>query len=232
VRSWIRIGQNVVLAWHVAQLSLRENGGHLPEARCDEFRGPHSYLSVPLSDAAIARRVLAGDTEAYAMLVERYYQRCARYAVRVIGNREDAEEAVQDTLLRAFRSLHRYEERGQFASWLFRILANQCRSAVARVARRERKFPDLYADDALPVDVGPNVDNETLALHDSSGDRLDAALAQLPADQREALALRFGESLRYEEISAITGAGVSALKMRVSRATARLRALLMEVHHV
>ena len=187
---------------------------------------------MPLSDAAIAGRVLAGDTEAFAVLVERYYERCARYAVRVIGNREDAEEAVQDTLLRAFRSLHRYEERGQFASWLFRILANQCRSTVARVARRERKFPDLYADDARPVDVGPNGDGETLALHDSSGERLDTALAQLPPDQREALALRFGESLSYEDMSAITGAGVSALKMRVSRATARLRVLLMEVHHV
>jgi len=232
VRSWIRIGQNVATARHVAQLSLRENDGHLPGAQCDEFRGPHSYLSVPLSDAAIAGRVLAGDTEAFAVLVERYYERCARYAVRVIGNREDAEEAVQDTLLRAFRSLHRYEERGQFASWLFRILANQCRSTVARVARRERKFPDLYADDALPVDVGPNGDGETLALHDSSGERLDTALAQLPPDQREALALRFGESLSYEDMSAITGAGVSALKMRVSRATARLRVLLMEVHHV
>ena len=187
---------------------------------------------MPLSDAVIARRVLAGDTEAYALLVERYYQRCARYAVRVIGNREDAEEAVQDTLVRAFRSLHRYEERGQFASWLFRILANQCRSAVARVARRERKCPDLYADDALRVEVGPDGDGETPSFNGAPGDRLDAALGQLPPDQREALALRFGESLSYEDMSAITGAGVSALKMRVSRATARLRALLTEVHHV
>ena len=196
------------------------------------FADPLVILSVPLSDAAIARRVLAGDTEAYALLVERYYQRCARYAARVIGNREDAVVAVQDTHVRAFRSLHRYEERGQFASWLFRILTNQCRSAVARVARRERKFPDLYADDALQVEVERNGDGETLAIHGSSGDRLAAALGQLPRDQREALALRFGESLTYEDMSVITGAGVSALKMRVSRATARLRALLTEVHHV
>jgi RNA polymerase sigma-70 factor (ECF subfamily) len=187
---------------------------------------------VPLSDAAAVRRVLAGDTKAYAVLVERYYQRCARYAVRVIGNREDAEEAVQDTLLRAFRSLHRYEERGQFTAWLFRILANQCRSAIARMARRERDFPDVYGDEALPVAALPNGDGDTPATHSSTADRLDAALARLPADQREALALRFGESLSYEDMSAITGASVSALKMRVSRATARLRALLMEVHHV
>lgn len=184
------------------------------------------------SDAAIVRRVLAGETPAYAVLVERYYQRCARYAVRVVGNREDAEEAVQDTLLRAFRSLHRYEERGQFASWLFRILANQCRSAVVRAARRELKFPDVYHDDAAPACAAPDGNGDTLGSHDSPADRLDAALADLPPDQREALALRFGESLSYEEMSLITGAGVSALKMRVSRATARLRELLTEVHHV
>ena len=217
--------ENVASARRAAQLYLRGLG-------CDQFRGSDSYLNVTLSDAAVVRHVLAGDTEAYAILVERYYQRCARYAVHVIGNREDAEEAVQDTLLRAFRSLDRYEERGQFTSWLFRILANQCRSAVARVARREREFPDVYGDDVLPLEVGPNGESETVAIHNSTGDRLDAALAQLPADQREALALRFGESLSYEDMSAITGAGVSALKMRVSRATARLRALLEEVHHV
>ena len=183
-----------------------------------------------MPDSSIVRRVLAGDTEAYAILVERYYQRCVRYALRVVGNREDAEEAVQDALLRAYRSLDRYEERGQFASWLFHILANQCRSAVVRVARREQKFPDLF-DGAEAAE--PNVEHITVAAHDASpAERLDAALAMLPAEQREALALRFGESLRYEDMAAITGASVSALKMRVSRATARLRALLTEVTYV
>jgi RNA polymerase sigma-70 factor (ECF subfamily) len=201
-------------------------------ARCDEFRGPYSYLSVPLSDAAIVRQVLAGDSEAYAVLVERYYQRCARYAVRVVGNREDAEEAVQDTLLRAFCSIHRYEERGRFASWLFQILANQCRSVVARAARREWKFPDVYEDDVLSGTIEPNDGDAAAAIAEPPEDRLGVALAQLPPEQREALALRFGESLSYEDMSAITGAGVSALKMRVSRATARLRVLLEEVHHV
>jgi RNA polymerase sigma-70 factor (ECF subfamily) len=164
--------------------------------------------------------------------VERYYQRCVRYAVRVVGNREDAEEAVQDAFLRAFRSLHLYEERGRFASWLFRILANQCRSAIVRIASRERKFPDVYTDEALPAADEPNGANGIPASEDLAGDRLADALNRLPAEQREALALRFGESLSYEDMSAITGVGVSALKMRVSRGTMRLRALLTEIHHV
>ena len=197
---------------------------------CDEFSGPYSYPRVTVPDSSIVRRVLAGDTEAYAILVERYYQRCVRYALRVVGNREDAEEAVQDAMLRAYRSLDRYEERGQFASWLFHILANQCRSAVARAARREQKFPDLF-DGAEPVE--PNGEHAVSGVGDASpAERLDAALAMLPAEQREALALRFGESLRYEDMATITGASVSALKMRVSRATARLRALLTEVTYV
>jgi RNA polymerase sigma-70 factor (ECF subfamily) len=152
--------------------------------------------------------------------------------VRVVGNREDAEEAVQDAMLRAYRSLDRYEERGQFAAWLFRILANQCRSAATRVARRERKFPDVFHDDATPA-AEPDGHPVAVAMRtDSTSDRLDAALAQLPAVQREALALRFGESLSYEDMAAITGVGVSALKMRVSRAAARLRAILLEVNCV
>lgn len=174
--------------------------------------------------------MLAGDTDAYAILVERYYQRCARYAVHVVGNREDAEEAVQDTLLRAFKSLDRYEERGQFSAWLFSILGNQCRSVIARMARRERTFPDVYSEDALHDDALP--DDAPTPLTDSPSERLEQALGQLPAEQREALALRFGEAMTYEEMSAVTGAGVSALKMRVSRATARLRALFIEVNHV
>jgi RNA polymerase sigma-70 factor (ECF subfamily) len=217
--------------WY-AQLSLERPAGHLPPDGCDELRGPHSYLSVPLSDADVVRRVLAGDTDAYALLVERYYQRCARYAVHVVGNREDAEEAVQDTLLRAFKSLDRYEERGQFGPWLFSILANQCRSVIARIARREQTFPDVYSDDVGHERALPD-DHTSLPIADeTTAYRLEQALATLPADQREALALRFGEAMTYDEMSAITGVGVSALKMRVSRATARLRALFTEVNHV
>lgn len=225
------VSGNVATPRYPAQLSLPWRDGHLPLTGCDELPGPSSYPSVPNTDAAIVRRVLAGDTPAYATIVQRYYERCTRYALRVVGNREDAEEAVQDTLVRAFRSLDRYEERGQFSPWLFRILANQCRSAVARIARRERNFPDVYDGDAVSSDR-PNVDEQSAGIDEPNVERLDAALVQLPPDQREALALRFGESLSYDDMSAITGIGVSALKMRVSRATARLRALLTEVHHV
>ena len=188
-----------------------------------------SYVGVSPSDAAVVRRVLDGDAEAFAILVGRYSDRCARFAARVVGNREDAEEAVQDAFVRAYRALGEYEERDRFSAWLFRILVNQCRSAAARAARRERTFS--YAEAEEPAAL-PDETSADAAERYAQRDRLERALARLRPDQREAVMLRLGEDLTYDEMAELTGAGVSALKMRVTRAVARLRELLMETHHV
>lgn len=180
---------------------------------------------MPLTDAAIVRRVLTGDTEAFGILVERHHDRCVRLALHIIGNREDAEDAVQDTFLRAYRYLGGYRERERFAAWLYRILVNQCRTVLARRRRGETALPEW--ERAAP-DASDEHDAERAALQEE----LERALALLPPDQREAVVLKFGEDLTYDEMSAITGAGTSALKMRVKRACARLRALLLEDTHV
>jgi RNA polymerase sigma-70 factor, ECF subfamily len=177
-----------------------------------------------MSDLAIIHRVLAGDVEAFACLVDRHYGRCARVAVRIVGNREDAEEALQDAFLRAFRALGDYEERERFAAWLTRIVVNQCRTVLTRTRRREALFLDL---DPGELDLATREDDDSDAWPD-----LEQALALLPVAQREAIVLRYADDLTYEEMSRITGAGESALKMRVQRAFARLRALLNEVSHV
>jgi RNA polymerase sigma-70 factor (ECF subfamily) len=142
----------------------------------------------------------------------------------MLRNREDAEEAVQDAFLRAFRALEQYEDRERFSAWLTRILVNQCRTILARTRRREAVFPDLEPNEL------------DLAAHpDPTADpwpELGHALAKLPDEQREALVLKYADDLTYEEMSRITGAGESALKMRIQRAFARLRALLQEVPSV
>ena len=86
------------------------------------------------TDAQIVERVLRGDAELYAELVERYRDRYARYALHMLGNREDAEEALQDAFTRAYRSLARCEDPERFGAWLFRILVNRCRTVGARTA--------------------------------------------------------------------------------------------------
>jgi RNA polymerase sigma-70 factor (ECF subfamily) len=181
-------------------------------------------MGMTMTDNALIHRILDGDAEAYAQLVDRHYDRCARVAVRILGNREDAEEAIQDAFLRAYSALGDYEERERFAAWLTRILVNQCRTMLARTRRREALFVDVDAQQVERI-IGTAVD-------DGSWPDLEGALLQLPLEQREAVVLRYTDDLTYEEMAKITGAGESALKMRVQRAFARLRHLLQEAPHV
>jgi RNA polymerase sigma-70 factor (ECF subfamily) len=176
------------------------------------------------ADAQIVRAVLGGDTEAFGVLVDRYQERCLRLALHILGSREDAEDAVQESFLRVYRYLGGYREREKFAAWLYRILVNQCRTILSRRQRREQPMPDWEWDTTRAVDAGG-------VEQDSLRDELARALDALTEEQREAVVLRYADDLTYDEMSAVTGAGVSALKMRVQRACARLRELLLERAH-
>jgi RNA polymerase sigma-70 factor (ECF subfamily) len=174
-----------------------------------------------MTDATLVRQVLGGDTAAFTALVDRHAAACTRFAIRMLGNREDAEDATQESFLRAYRSLARYEERQAFRTWLFQILVNRCRTAAVRRQRRQRMF--LVDDGALAAaSVRPAADSTELRAE------IQRALEALDPDQREAFLLKHVEQLSYEEMAAITGAGVSALKMRVKRACDRMQWLLRE----
>lgn len=175
------------------------------------------------SDGVVVRRVLEGDAQAYAVLVGRYRDRLGRYAMRMLGNEADAEEAVQDAFVRGYRSLHRCNDPEGYGPWLFGILVNRCRTHGARRARRQRTVVvDEYA--VARAAVAPDIDGHEWR------DTLDWALEQLDPPQREAFLLKYVEELSYEEMTELTGAGVSALKMRVSRARERLQGLLSGIY--
>lgn len=183
-------------------------------------------LDVTPTDAALVRQVLAGHTEAFAALVDRYHAACLRVATNLLGNPDDAEDVVQDSFVRAYRHLGSYQERDKFGAWLTRIVVNQCRTRASREARYVPFDHERPATDAVVLadrlSAPPDVEQLERAAE------LRHALAQLGPEQREAVVLRFGEEMSYEEMAALTGVGVSALKMRVQRACARLRTLLSE----
>lgn len=169
------------------------------------------------SDSAVVQRVLAGDLEAFALLVDRHHARLARYAFHLLGSDAEAEEAVQDSFVRAYRSLGTYAERDQFGAWVMRILVNRCRTRLVRDKRREETAAAWFRETDQSFEPSDEFANR---------DELSSALAQLPTDQREAVVLRYADELGYDEISSITGAKISALKMRVKRGCERLRAIL------
>lgn len=175
-----------------------------------------------VTDGELVARVLSGDTDAYAVLVGRHQQRLLRYALRMLGNAPEAEDAVQESFVRGYRSLAKCKDPERFDAWLFQILVNRCRTrakvAKARAFRFVREEPE----------GGPAVPHPEAAA--AWREEIDRAVATLPADQREAFLLKYVEDLSYEEISGITGASLSALKMRVKRACERLKDLLKDAY--
>jgi RNA polymerase sigma-70 factor (ECF subfamily) len=140
----------------------------------------------------------------------------------MLGSREDAEEALQDAFVRAYRSLAKCDDPEHFGSWLFRILANRCRTAGTRRGRREKTF---VKDEIALLDAS----EEHPAEREAWREEINRALMSLDDDQREAFLLKHVEEMGYEEMAELTGVGVSALKMRVKRACERLRGMLQEV---
>jgi RNA polymerase sigma-70 factor (ECF subfamily) len=171
------------------------------------------------TDAEVVGRVLAGDVDAFGVLVERYQARGARFAQHMLGDADDAEEALQDALVRAYRSLHRCRDPERFGAWFMRILVNRCRTRGARRKRRERTF--VRDEAAVAAAAGQAGGSEWR-------EEIERALARLPSLYREAFLLRHVEGLSYEEMSGLLGARVPALKMRVLRACDKLRVMLEE----
>jgi RNA polymerase sigma-70 factor, ECF subfamily len=187
---------------------------------CDHRGGLGSHGGVDIrSDAALVAAVIRGDTDAFGTLLRRHRDAYTRFAVRMLGSHADADDALQSAFLRAYRGIASCREPGRFAGWLYRIVVNECRTYVTRRERRERRIvrDEIALEQALSTENV--IDSGTL-------DEIEQALSQLVAEQREAFLLHHVEEFSYEEMAALTGVGVSALKMRVKRACERLRELL------
>src|SRR5262245_45401581 len=139
-----------------------------------------------MNDIALVAQARGGDRDAFRALVDAYYQDLARFARRYLGQREDAEDALQETFLRAYRSLGRYVEREAFRAWLFRILINRCRTLARRRDQRGRR---MIGDEEI---LRERPDERASA--DASGfewrDALDFALSKLEPKLREAFLLK------------------------------------------
>lgn len=172
-------------------------------------------------DPNLPLRAKAGDRQAFALLVDALYPRALRFALHMVGNREDAEEAVQDAFVRVYRNLSRFRDDARFEPWMFRILANRCRSLIEK--RRRQGVVVEYSE--IFVHGVSTAEEDTLDWTEE----IYKVLATLPAEQREAFLLRHVEDMAYEDMASVTGVGLSALRMRVKRACDVLRARLTEV---
>jgi RNA polymerase sigma-70 factor (ECF subfamily) len=188
------------------------------------------------SDAELVRAARAGRRAAFDELVERYQRRAVSVAYRLLGNLHDALEVSQEAFIRAYRSLESLEDPLRFGSWLLRIVTN-----LALNFRRDRAVggPRISLDDCildgqsgrgeglanpLHSDSRPGADLAAAELHEM----VQAAIAELPAQQRTALVLFSIEQLPQKEVAAIMECSVEAVKWHVFQARKRLRSQLAD----
>jgi len=171
------------------------------------------------TDGQLVAEVLAGRVDTYGILVRRYQDAYVRFAIRMLGSRDDADDALQSAFLRAYRKLDECQDPNRFGAWLYQIVSNECRTFASRRALRERRM----VRDELELDraVGSDSNERSGELED-----IQRALDRLDPDQKEAFILKHVEELSYDEMAELTGVSVSALKMRVKRGCERLRQLL------
>ncbi len=171
-------------------------------------------------------RARAGDSDAFRLLVEQHSRAIFRLAFRMTGNEEDAEDVVQETFLRAYRQLDKYEARSSFSTWLYRIASNYSLDLIRMRKRHEDKRQRGSDEDnrdilqSIPMDTpGP----DRIVYGAQIKDRVNAALNDLSAQERTAFVLRHFEGQSIEEIGEALGTGANATKHSIFRAVQKLR---------
>lgn len=164
-------------------------------------------------EAVLVDRARRGDVDAFEALFRLYSPRVYTVALRVLGDRFDAEEATQDTFVQVWKSLEGFRGESRFATWVHRICVNRC----LRILRRRPAPPDLLPE---LVDVRPGPGEVTLLRDDLAA--VEAALSGLPVEQRSALVLREFEGLSYGEVAEVLGISLTAARSRIHRARLEL----------
>jgi RNA polymerase sigma-70 factor (ECF subfamily) len=179
-------------------------------------------------DAEVVERARSGDADAFRILVERHSERVFRLAYRITGEEAAAEDAVQETFLRAFRWLARFDARAQFGTWLHRIAVNTALEIMRKQRRHTTRQQTPAADQPDPLAAVPSAapGPDRLALSQEVERAVRAAMGELTPLERAAFVLRHFEGRSIAEICASLDLGESAGKHAVFRAVRKLRGAL------
>jgi RNA polymerase sigma-70 factor (ECF subfamily) len=174
-----------------------------------------------VSDAYLVRRTQEGYIDAYEALVSRHAPRAYRVALRLLGNRHDAEDVTQEALIAAWQALPRFRADASFATWLYRIVTTRALNAINRGRRTDSAPTDPELGDA---GRGPADQVERA----QAADAVVAAVAALPPPQRVALVLHEFEGLSYAQIAEITASTIPAVRSHLHRARRTLASTLRD----
>ena len=181
-----------------------------------------------LTDAAFVAKARAGDSDAYRVLVERHSRALFRLAFRMTGNESDAEDVVQESFLRAYRQLAKFDDRASFGTWIYRIASN---CSLDLVRSRKRRSEHLAPNDPEMDDPTLNLPAldptpERAVLSTEVRERVTEAMGDLSPTERTAFVLRHFEGMCIEDVSRVLECQPGAAKHSVFRAVQKLRRAL------
>jgi RNA polymerase sigma-70 factor (ECF subfamily) len=175
-------------------------------------------------DLELTRRSQAGDTEAFGELVSKYSTKIFTMVYCIVGNENDAWDLAQEGFLKAWRSIHRFEARSSFYTWLYSITMNLTIESLRRKGRRQ----EVELDDAMPSFLpGPRVNCERAEIRE----QVNAALAQLSPEHRAVVVLKELEDMQYREIAELLSVSMGTVMSRLFYGRKRLQSILKALRY-
>ena len=182
------------------------------------------------TDEQLIARFQSGDERAYIELVNRYRDRLINFVYPFLGDFEQAEDVVQETMLKLYEKKHYYREIAKFSTWIYTIARNLANTELRKKKRRKTTYISRMTKDdrqydipAVQADLNQNLQNEFII------DRIHAAIKELPEHFKTVIILRDIQELSYDDISNIVGVPLGTVKSRINRARLQLQAELQDL---
>jgi RNA polymerase sigma-70 factor, ECF subfamily len=176
------------------------------------------------TEEEIIVRILNGDRQAYALIVDGYKVLIYNLAFRMTGNYQDADDLTQETFIKAYNNLWRFDRKRRFFSWLYTISLNCIRNHLKK--NKNDRFLEHPEKKQYTDNEQQSPEARIIAAQES--DAIDFALSALDNQLRALLIMKYSQNLSFEEIAEITGKSLSAVKMRIYRGLERLKVLMTE----
>ena len=176
-------------------------------------------------DELLLRRACKGDVQAFEELMQSHESRIYAIALRMMGNRDDAQDCAQEAMVRIYSAMGSFKGQSALATWIYRITMNTCLDELRRrKARKVTSLDSLVDNGWSPTDTGDTPEEHGLRVEKQNA--LNQAIQSLPDDMRAAIILRDVKGYSYDEIASILDANVGTIKSRISRGREKLREIL------
>ena len=175
-----------------------------------------------LNEKKLIERASGGDPSAFNRLMEMHEKRMYAVALRMCANREDAQDCLQEAMLRVFRAIGGFKGQSAFSTWVYRITMNTCLDELRKKKNRQNTSLDNLLDQGWSPSDGENVPEKQAMLSETRR-QISSAIQELPEDMRAAVVLRDVHGFAYDEIANALDTNVGTIKSRISRGREKLR---------